>query len=116
VRFVSIEQIGCCGAYCGTCPALRNGTCRGCKLGYASGERDLSKARCKMKVCCLGRGLTTCADCEQYGTCDVLQPFFAKNGYKYRKYREALEFIRANGYDEFVRIADGWKAPYGRYG
>jgi hypothetical protein len=26
-------------------------TCRGCKLGYEHGERDLSKAKCEIKVC-----------------------------------------------------------------
>jgi hypothetical protein len=35
----------------------------GCKLGYDFGERDLSKAKCEIKVCCFReRGLATCAD------------------------------------------------------
>ena len=46
------EESGCCGAYCGTCREYRN-TCKGCKTGYLDGSRDLSRARCKMKKCCL---------------------------------------------------------------
>ena len=112
---MSIEELGCCGAYCRTCPGFRDGPCRGCKLGYESGERDLSKARCKIKVCCMTKGFNSCADCSQYNSCDSLQGFYRKNGYKYGKYREATEFIRAKGYAHFIRIAEAWKAQYGKY-
>jgi hypothetical protein len=112
---MSIEEIGCCGAYCGTCRALKEGACRGCKLGYQTGERDLSKAKCAMKVCCVGKGYSSCADCAEYSSCATLQAFYAKNGYKYGKYREALEFIREHGYDAFIALADGWHGPYGKY-
>ncbi|MFH1851802.1 MAG: DUF3795 domain-containing protein [Candidatus Neomarinimicrobiota bacterium] len=112
---MSIEAIGCCGAYCGRCPELREGRCRGCKLGYADGSRDLSKARCRMKVCCLTKALASCADCGEYQSCAALNSFLGKNGYKYQKYRQALEFIRTNGYAEFLAIADGWTRQYGRY-
>ena len=112
---MSIEEIGCCGAYCGTCRVIKEGACRGCKLGYGNGERDLALAKCKMKVCCITKGYASCADCDDYSTCDILQGFLGKNGYKYKKYREALEFIRENGYDAFLEIADGWKNQYGKY-
>ena len=50
---MSIREIGCCGAYCKTCRSYTTGNnCRGCKLGYESGERDINKAKCKIKVCC----------------------------------------------------------------
>jgi hypothetical protein len=88
--------------------------CLGCKLGYGSGGRDISKAKCKIKVCCM-RGYNSCADCAEYSSCNTIQGFYAKNGDKYRKYREATEFIRANGYDKFLAIADGWKRAYGKY-
>ncbi len=87
----------------------------GCKLGYDDGKRDISKAKCKIKVCCVQKDLDSCADCSQYSSCDVVQGFYSKNGYKYKKYREATEFIRANGYDGFVQIADGWSMQYGKY-
>jgi hypothetical protein len=107
--------IGCCGAYCRTCAAFREGVCRGCKLGYGGGGRDLSKAKCPMKLCCFGeKRLETCADCPEYRACATIRGFQSKKGYKYRKYRESLEFIRNRGYPAFLRLADTWKGPYGR--
>jgi hypothetical protein len=76
-----VRYIGCCGAYCGTCRALSDRVCRGCKLGYATGERDLANSRCAMKLCCLTRGLETCAECGDYSTCEILGAFHGKNGY-----------------------------------
>ncbi len=108
-----MKEIGCCGAYCRTCKALKEGSCKGCKLGYDKGERDLSKARCRMKICCFKeRGLETCADCKDMDTCDIIQPWFEK-GYKYWCYKAHLEFIRENGYDRFLRQADKWKDARG---
>ena len=112
---MSIEELGCCGAYCGTCPVLKEKLCHSCKLGYQNGERDLSKAKCKIKICCIRKGLHSCADCSQYSACKLIQDFYQKNGYKYKKYREAIEFIRSNGYAKFIKIADQWKIQYGKY-
>jgi len=109
---LSSIEIGCCAAYCGTCRALADGTCLGCRMGYDSGERDIAKARCKMKVCIKRLGTEcTCADCL---TCETLQGFYGKNGYKYRKCQESMEFIRTHGYDRFLQTAKGWKGAYGR--
>jgi hypothetical protein len=113
---MSIREIGCCGAYCRTCRALADGSCRGCKLGYESGDRDINRARCKIKVCCFKeRAYETCANCSDYPDCTVIQSFYTKEGYKYRKYRQAMEFIRENGYDSLIMIADKWKGPYGKF-
>jgi len=113
---MTIREIGCCGAYCKTCPALIDKSCRGCKLGYENGERNIDKAKCKMKVCCFKeRNYETCADCPDYLSCEILKGFYSKKGYKYKKYRQALEFIRENGYAKFLEIADTWRGPYGRY-
>ncbi|KYC45031.1 MAG: hypothetical protein APG12_01480 [Candidatus Methanofastidiosum methylothiophilum] len=112
---ISKRYIGCCGAYCKTCPALINESCRGCKLGYENGERDIHKAKCEMKVCCIKKSNETCADCAEYSNCEIIQSFFNKNGYKYKKYKKAIEFIQINGYSNFIKIADNWKNAYGRY-
>jgi hypothetical protein len=88
--------------------------CAGCKLGYESGERDLSKAKCKIKICCFAeRKLETCSDCPDY-PCGVLTEFWGKNGTKYMQYKAQLEFIRQNGYDAFLKNADTWKGPRGK--
>ena len=84
-------------------------------MGYETGERDLAKARCKIKICCVGKlgGGCTCADCAECVRCKVLQGFYGKTGYKYKKYQESLEFIRANGRAAFLTIARKWKRPCG---
>lgn len=111
----SKEYIGCCGAYCKTCKPFIERFCKGCKLGYCDGARDLSRARCRIKVCCLGeKKLQTCADCDTYGQCGIIGEFYGRNGTKYRKYRQSIEFIRQNGYDKFVERAAGWKNAYGK--
>lgn len=109
------RYIGCCGAYCKTCRALSEGACRGCKLGYDAGERDIRKARCRIKICCFGeKRLETCAECPDYDACETISGFHNKNGYKYKKYHDSLEFIRKKGNDEFIKAACKWKGPYGR--
>lgn len=112
---MSKEEIGCCGAYCRTCQALKDTACRGCKLGYKNSERDMAKAKCKIKICCMNNGFVSCADCSKYNTCETIQNLHNKNGYKYRKYRQAIIFIRDNGYEQFLAIADKWSMPFGKY-
>ena len=117
---MTIKDIGCCGAYCKTCMEQQKEkypnerTCRSCKLGYESGERDVSKAKCKIKVCCFKeRGLETCADCPDY-PCEILGEFWSKSGWKYKQYRKQLEFIRQNGYGVFLKRANKWNGPHGK--
>lgn len=112
---MSLNEIGCCGAYCGTCRAFKEQTCKGCKLGYENGKRDISKAKCKIKVCCINRNYNSCADCPDTLTCQTINEFYGKKGYKYAKYKQAIEFIKLNGYDEFIKIADKWTNAYGKY-
>lgn len=112
---MSIREIGCCGAYCKTCREFTGENCRGCKLGYESGERDISKAKCKIKVCCFKeKRFETCADCTDYSSCKIIRGFHDATGYKYKKYAQAMDFIRNNGYDNFVKRAANWKGPYGK--
>ncbi len=107
--------IGCCGAYCKTCQPFIGGVCKGCKLGYGPEERDVEKIRCKIKACCFrDKKLETCADCKDYNCCAIVQEFYAKNGYKYKKYKESADYIRANGYAKFLKAAHIWKCAYGR--
>lgn len=110
-----VKLVGCCGAHCGTCRSLALGTCVGCRTGYDEGERDIARVKCRIKACCLGaRALETCADCPEFCSCDLLAQFHGKAGREYGMYRESLEFIRTNGYPEFLRRARGWRRAYGR--
>ena len=97
---MSILEIGCCGAYCRTCRAFRGGACRGCNTGYDNGQRKLERARCRIKLCCLGKKrLQTCADCEEFDSCAILRNWYAKKGAKYQRYKRSAEYIRSYGYD-----------------
>jgi len=107
--------IGCCGAYCKTCKPYIESYCKGCKLGFDTGARDINKAKCKIKLCCFKeRKLDTCADCSGLDFCKIMSGWYNKNGYKYKKYKEAIEFIKKNGYSEFIKFADKWKNAYGK--
>ena len=107
-------KIGCCGAYCKTCRELIGKNCRGCKLGYETGARDINRAKCKIKLCCFrDRNLETCADCSDYGSCKILNDWYSK-GYKYSKYKQSIEFIRNKGYAKFIKAAAKWRGPYGK--
>lgn len=108
------EEIGCCSAYCGTCQEYLK-TCKGCKPGYLDGSRGLSRAKCKMKKCCLASGCVTCGDCEEYESCEIIQSFLNHPGYKYSKYKQALEYIHAHGYSAFLKAAEYWENAYGKY-
>jgi len=112
---MTITDIGCCGAYCKTCPAYAAQTCAGCKIGYENGQRDISKAKCRIKLCCMARKHQSCADCRDYDSCATVQEFYHKNGHKYGKYRQATQFIKGQGYDAFLEIADKWKNAHGKY-
>lgn len=79
------------------------------------GSRELSRARCKMKKCCLTKGHITCADCGEYEPCETIQAFLNHSSYKYSKYKQVLEFISAHDYAAFMKAAENWKNAYGKY-
>ena len=76
-----MEEIGCYGAYCGTCREY----------------------------------LKTCKGCEEYDRCESIQSFLNHPGYKYGKYKQALEYIRAHGHAAFLNAAEHWTSAYGKY-
>jgi len=61
------------------------------------------------------RRFETCADCPDYPTCNIISGFHGKSGFKYKKYKQSIEFIKDKGYAEFIKIASNWKGPYGRF-
>jgi hypothetical protein len=110
-----IRLIGCCGAHCGTCRSFILRSCKGCKLGYDDGSRSIARARCKIKLCCIGvKKKETCAECSEFNVCHLLEPFFSKRNRAYERYRSYLEFIKAKGYPEFVKRAKSWRDSYGK--
>jgi hypothetical protein len=70
--------------------------------------------QCRMKLCCFrDKGLGTCADCTEFDICEIIQPWFEK-GYKYRRCKTYLEFIREHGYERFLEKADKWNNAEGK--
>jgi adenosine deaminase len=107
--------VGCCGAYCKTCKAYLEDYCKGCKLGFDTAARDINKVKCKIKLCCFRENkFDTCADCPDLESCNIIGSMYAHQGYKYKKYKESIEFIRKNGYSKFIRFADKWNGAYGK--
>lgn len=51
--------LGKCGFYCGCCPTLRKGGCRGCMEEHAAGD-------CFTRDCVLGQGIACCGECETF--------------------------------------------------
>ena len=48
-------------------------------------------------------------------SCETVQAFLNHSVYKYSKYKQALEFIRAHGYSAFLKAAEHWTGAYGKY-
>ena len=88
---------------------------RAASRGILDGSRDLSRAKCRMKKCCLTKGYITCGDCEEYEHCETIQSFINHPGYKYSKYKQALEFIHAYDYVAFMKAAENCENAYGKY-
>ena len=107
-------EVGCRCAYCKTCREFLK-TRKGYKAGYLDGSRDLSRAKCKMKKCCLTKSHITCGDCAEHDHCKTIQSFLHHPGYKYSKYKQALEYIRIHGYPAFMEAAEKWNNAYGKY-
>lgn len=111
----NLKYIGCCGTYCKTCKPYIEGYCKGCKLGYYTGKRDINRAKCIIKLCCIKeKKYSSCADCDKYLTCKKIKKKFGNDKYNFKKCMQCLDFIKNNGYDKFTKIADKWKGPFGK--
>ena len=88
--FNEIRFIGCCSAYCKTCKSFVKGLCKGCKLGYDEGERDINKTKFKIKLGCFKKNkLENCADYQDYPTCTIIQNFYNKKPLEYKQYKQS---------------------------
>ncbi len=111
----SKTYIACCGAYCRTCKPYNEGHCKGCKIGYESGERDIDRAKCKIKLCCFrDNKFDICSECDKFSNCKIFNGRFKVGTRDNKKYQEALVFIKKNGYSKFIELADQWTGPCGK--
>jgi hypothetical protein len=53
------ELVAYCGLYCGACKAYLKEKCAGC--------HDKADATwCKVRACCIGKNVSTCASCDEF--------------------------------------------------
>ena len=63
-----------CGLYCGACGQFLKGKCPGC-------SKNEKAAWCKIRVCCMEKKDSSCADCKEYREpmdCKKFNNFFSK--------------------------------------
>ena len=121
---VDLKLLGYCGIYCARCDiyrACKDGdkprqqaiadwlnehmdadctaeqiSCSGCK-GPLNEHWSVG---CKVRQCASKRGVTTCVECEEYGSCETLESFY--RGGDYESARATLERISKIGLDAWM--------------
>lgn len=59
------EMVSYCGVFCGACPSLLVvKSCLGCGSENHNQKR-ISKWGCKIRNCCIEKGINSCAECEE---------------------------------------------------
>ena len=84
-----------CGLYCGACPAHLKEKCPGC-------HGNDKASWCQVRTCCAGKGISSCADCEEFPNpkdCKKFHNFMSKLlGFFFRSDRAAcIQQIRELG-------------------
>jgi len=121
---VDLKMLGYCGIYCPRCDIFQ-----ACKAGDAAKQREIAdwinhhfdaectpeqircggckgpleehwSVGCKVRVCASKKGVTTCVDCDEYGTCEILESFY--RGGDYETARATLRRISEIGLVEWI--------------
>ncbi|MHC4593164.1 MAG: DUF3795 domain-containing protein [Planctomycetota bacterium] len=96
-------HIAACGLLCTHCGAFKKGKCAGCQIAPRF-------RRCAVRLCCIGKGVTTCAGCDEfsaprdYHECKKLNSLLAKfASFIFRTKRlEALALLRDQGQEAYL--------------
>jgi Protein of unknown function (DUF3795) len=96
------ELVSYCGLYCGSCGKYQKGKCPGC----AENEKA---SWCKIRKCCIEKGISSCADCNEFTDvkdCKMFDNFVAKMfEFVFKSDRKAgINRIKELGYDEFAKF------------
>lgn len=94
------SMIAKCGLYCGSCGKYLKGKCQGC-------EKNEKASWCKIRLCCLENGYSSCAECTEYTNvmeCSKYNNFIAKViGFVFNSDRsKCIQMIKEKGYDNFA--------------
>jgi hypothetical protein len=98
---VKPELVARCGLYCGACKSYLGGKCPGCR-------ENSGATWCKIRPCCSGKGIATCAECTEFPdprACGKFNNFMSKVfGLVFRSDRAAcIEQIKRLGIDGHAR-------------
>lgn len=96
----NLSLISFCGLYCGECPSYKKQKCPGC-------AQNVKASWCKVRSCCLAKGLGSCAGCDEFPDvkeCKKHNNFISKMFGLFLNSDRAkgIEFIKSNGYEEFA--------------
>ncbi len=99
--------VAACGLYCGACGAFLKGKCRGCR-------ENAKAAWCKVRSCCLGKNIRSCADCGEFNdpkACKKFNNIISKIfGLVFGSDRPAcIALIREKGYGGYSSYMAGKK-------
>jgi hypothetical protein len=56
---VDESLVACCGLYCAACKSHVKGRCPGCR-------GNVKATWCKVRTCCIDKGIATCAECVEF--------------------------------------------------
>ncbi|HEX2937165.1 MAG TPA: DUF3795 domain-containing protein [Bacteroidales bacterium] len=98
---VKPETISFCGLYCAGCRSYIKGKCPGC-------EGNTKATWCKIRTCCMDKGIKSCADCIEYSKpmdCKKFNNFVSRMfALVFRSDRAAsIEMIKKIGYDGYAQ-------------
>jgi hypothetical protein len=95
-----VDAIAACGLYCGACKKYLTEKCPGC----AGNEKA---SWCKIRSCCIERGIKSCADCTEFADatdCAKFDNFMGKIfAFLFNSNRAAcIQLIKDEGYEAFA--------------
>jgi hypothetical protein len=95
------EMVSFCGLYCGGCRSYLKGKCPGC-------AGNAKATWCKVRKCCMEKGIKSCADCTEFINpmeCKKFNNFVSKVfAFVFRSDRAAsIDMIKKIGYEGFTQ-------------
>lgn len=99
------SHVGSCGLFCTNCGKFKRGRCYGCQLQPGFG-------RCPVRLCCVERKITTCAECADfqspcnYRECPKLNNFIARTISLFTDAERpaALALLRDRGRERYLTV------------
>ena len=95
-----IQLVASCGLFCGACGAYLKEKCEGC-------QKAENRSWCKVRTCCHHKGITTCAECQEFpnpADCSTFNNLISKIfAFIFKSDRPAcIRHIRENGLEAYA--------------